>query len=378
MKRSKNRVIVGMSGGLDSSVAAALLVEQGYEVIGITIKTYNYEEVGGNIINDSNCCSIEGINDARRVCLQLGIPHYVVDFTEVFRENIIDFFVEQYVSGKTPNPCVRCNRMIKWGQLLKKADALGAEYVAMGHYARIQTFGSRYYITRGADPGKDQSYALWTLTQEQLARTLFPLGDYTKTEVRKLAEHFGLSVARKGESFDLCFIPDNNYHRFLKEKNPDLKKLENGKIIFNGKVIGRHRGYPFYTIGQRRGLGISHSEPLYVLNVIPEENLIEVGTREQLYHRGLVASNINLLKYESLQEPIRVTAKIRYKDPGAEATAWVEDDLLYVEFVEPRPAITPGQSVVLYEGEDLIAGGIIQRWYDPVTDEKDSTTVRAL
>ncbi len=353
-----------MSGGLDSSVAAALLVEQGYEVIGITIKTYNYEDVGGNIVNESNCCSIEGINDARRVCLQLGIPHYVVDFTVPFRKHIIDHFIDSYVSGETPNPCVRCNRLIKWGEMLKKADALGATYVAMGHYARVRRSGDRYFITRGVDRSKDQSYALWTLTQDALARTLFPLGEYTKAEVRAIAERLGLSVARKGESFDLCFIPDNNYHRFLKEQQPELEDLEGGPIIFNGEVVGHHRGYPFYTVGQRRGLGVSYRQPLYVLNVIPEENAVVVGTKDQLLHRGLIAHSVNLMKYAALPQPRRVMAKIRYKDPGAPAYAWTEEGRLYVEFLEPRRAITPGQSVVLYEGDDLIGGGVIAQWYD--------------
>ncbi len=368
-----------MSGGLDSSVAAALLVEQGYEVIGITIKTYNYEDVGGNVVNESNCCSIEGINDARRVCLQLGIPHYVVDFTLPFRKHIIDHFIDSYLSGETPNPCVRCNRLIKWGEMLKKADALGAEYIAMGHYARIAQHNGRYYITRGIDASKDQSYALWTLTQESLARTLFPLGEYTKAEVRAIAERLGLSVARKGESFDLCFIPDNDYHRFLREQHPTVAKLEGGPIVLNGKVIGRHRGYPFYTIGQRRGLGVSYHRPLYVLNVIPTDNTVVVGTQEQLLHRGLVAHTVNLMKYAELPEPRKVLAKIRYRDVGAPAYAWTEQDRLYIEFFEPRRAITPGQSVVLYEGDDLIGGGVIERWYDePIATAADCATSAAV
>jgi len=370
MSTRANRVIVGMSGGVDSSVAAALLVEQGYEVIGVTIKTYNYEEVGGNIGNESSCCSLEGINEARRVCLQLGIPHIVVDFTEPFRRSIIDYFVAEYFHGRTPNPCVRCNRAIKWGELLRKADALGAEYIATGHYARLRYDADRgrYRLFCGRDSHKDQSYALWMLPQEFLARTLFPLGELTKEEVRQEAERLGLRVAQKPESFELCFVPDNDYRRFLRQMEPErAAALQGGPILSSdGHRIGTHEGYPFYTIGQRRGLGISAPQPLYVLEILPEQNALVVGPQEKLYHWGLYAEEVNWIACDSIPaEGVPCTAKIRYKDEGATAFAWQDESgRLWVRFEEPRRAITPGQSVVLYDGEELLGGGVIAAWCD--------------
>lgn len=361
MKHNEQRVIVGMSGGVDSTAAAALLVEQGFDVIGITIKTYDYSISGGNIGNESSCCSLDGINDARRVALQLGIPHYVVDFTASFKEQVIDYFTAEYMRGRTPNPCVQCNRHIKWGELLRKADALGAAFVATGHYARIRKDeqSGRYLLCRGRDQRKDQSYALWALTQEQLARTIFPLAEWTKEETRSYLEQRGITIARKHESYELCFVPDNDYTRFLSEAVPDSKETR-GPILYKDRIIGEHRGYPFYTIGQRRGLGIASPEPLYVLDILPDSNAIIVGTEDELYHSSLTASAVNLIKYETLEQPTPFLAKIRYKDEGALANCWVDrDGYLHVVFDKPRRAITPGQSVVLYEGDDVVGGGII-------------------
>lgn len=361
MKRSDRRVLVGMSGGVDSSAVAALLVEQSYEVIGITIKTYDYSRTGGNIGNESSCCSLDGINDARRVALQLGIPHYVVDFTEPFKARVIDYFTNEYLRGRTPNPCVQCNRYIKWGELLRKADALGAAFIATGHYARIRrddTTG-RYILARGHDRRKDQSYALWALTQEQLARTLFPLAEWTKDETRAYLERRNIAVAHKHESYELCFVPDNDYARFIAETVPESSNTA-GPILYRDRVLGQHRGYPFYTIGQRRGLGVAFPEPLYVLDIVPEQNAIIVGPEDELYHARLTAGAVNCIKYPELAEPMDLVVKIRYKDDGAPARCWIADDgLLYVEFETPRRAITPGQSVVLYDGDDVVAGGII-------------------
>lgn len=365
MKRNKNRVIVGMSGGVDSCVAAGLLVEQGYEVIGITIKTYKYEDVGGNVGNDSSCCSLDGINDARRIAMQLGIPHYVVDFTEQFREHVIDYFVDDYLAGRTPNPCVACNRTIKWEEMLRKADSLGAEYVATGHYARIKQHDNRYYISRG-NGAKDQSYALWGLTQEHLARTMFPLAEMTKEESRAHAERMGLPIAKKKESYEICFIPDNDYNRFLRDKVQGLEeKVNGGDIVLDGEVIGKHTGFPFYTIGQRRGLGVSHPEPLFVLNVLPDSNSVIVGTEEKLLHGGLLANSVNLMKYDSLSESKHLMVKIRYKDDGAIGECSInEAGDLVIRFPEGRRAIAPGQSVVLFEGNDVVGGGIITAAFD--------------
>ncbi|HXX63733.1 MAG TPA: tRNA 2-thiouridine(34) synthase MnmA, partial [Bacteroidota bacterium] len=277
------RVVVAMSGGVDSSVAAGMLVEQGYDVIGLTMKTYRYEDVGGNQGNESSCCSLDGINDARAVAAQLGFPHYVLDFSAPFEREVIDNFVAEYLAGRTPNPCVICNRKIKWEELLRKAEALGADAVATGHYARVRLEGStgRYVLSRGKDEGKDQSYALWGLTQESLARTIFPLAELTKEDSRSLARRYGLAVAGKGESYEICFIPDDDYERFLKERVAGLsERVSGGEVVRDGVVVGKHRGFPFYTLGQRKGLGIAGGEPLYVTSVDQTSNRITIGTEQ--------------------------------------------------------------------------------------------------
>jgi tRNA-specific 2-thiouridylase len=364
----KRRVVVAMSGGVDSSVVAGMLVEEGYDVVGLTIKTYRYEDVGGNAGNESSCCSLDGIQDARTVAARIGIPHYVLDFSEPFDSEVIGDFVSEYLNGRTPNPCVVCNRKIKWEELLRKADALGAEFIATGHYARVRfdPRGGRYIVSRGQDAAKDQSYALWALTQESLARTLFPLGGLTKTEVRARAAGFDLPVADKGESYEICFIPDDDYERFLKERVPGLgDRVKGGQVVMEGKVVGTHRGYPFYTIGQRKGLGIAGGEPLYVTGIDPGTNRIEIGRKEELFHGGLIARKVNMMKYADCRTPLRVDARIRYKDQGGAARAVETDDgRLCVEFMERRRAITPGQSVVLYEGEDVVGGGVIDTILD--------------
>jgi len=352
-----------MSGGVDSSVAAGILVEQGYEVIGITIKTYKYEDVGGNAANESSCCSLDGINDARAVAAKLGFPHYVLDFSEKFGIDVIDNFVDEYLNGRTPNPCVICNRKIKWEELIRKSDALGADCIATGHYARVRLDErrGRYVVSRGRDGSKDQSYALWGLTQDSLSKTMFPLADLTKPESRQLGEKYGLGNMNKPESYEICFVPDNNYERFLKERVPDVtRRFDEGQIVKDGEVVGSHRGIPFYTIGQRKGLGIAMGEPVYVTHIDRERNRIEIGDEEKLYHSGLIATRINMMKYADVREPMRVTAKVRYKDEGG--LAIVErpgNDCLKVMFDEKRRAITPGQSLVLYEGDDVVGGGVI-------------------
>jgi tRNA-uridine 2-sulfurtransferase len=359
----KKRVVVAMSGGVDSSVVAGILASEGYDLIGITIKTYKYEDVGGNTGNESSCCSLDGINDARAVAAKLGFPHYVLDFSERFGLEVIDNFVDEYLAGRTPNPCVICNRKIKWEELIRKATALDADYIATGHYAKVRCDDQtrRYVISRGQDESKDQSYALWGLTQESLSRTLFPLATMTKAESRALGEKFGLPNMQKGESYEICFIPDNNYERFLKERRPELgAQVADGEIMMNGEVVGRHSGFPFYTIGQRKGLGVYRPDPLYVTAIDAPNNRIEINTEEMLYKRGLLARNVNLIKYADCREPRRVEAKIRYKDGGGAATICeMNDGRIRVLFDEKRRAITPGQSVVFYEDDDVVGGGII-------------------
>ncbi len=360
---AKERVVVAMSGGVDSSVVAGILSEQGYDLVGITIKTYRYEDTGGNAGNESSCCSLDGINEARAVAAKLGFPHYVLDFSEQFGHEVIQDFVDQYLNGQTPNPCVICNRKIKWEELLRKATALGARAVATGHYARVRhdAVTGRFVLSRGADRSKDQSYALWGLTQESLGRTMFPLADWTKADARAYGEKRGLVRPAKQESYEICFIPDNNYERFLKERVPGLESsVQNGEIVLDGQVVGRHRGFPFYTVGQRKGLGVARPSPLYVTAIDAEKNRIEVGEEDRLYHRGLVARNVNLIKYSGIREPMRVDARIRYKDGGGKAEICAcNDGRMRVVFDEKRRAITKGQSVVFYEGDDVVGGGII-------------------
>ncbi|NPA34826.1 MAG: tRNA 2-thiouridine(34) synthase MnmA [Chlorobi bacterium] len=357
----KGRVLVAMSGGVDSSVAAYLLLEEGYDVIGITMKTWDYR-IAGTTRKSTGCCTVDDIHDARAIALKLGFPHYVIDIREEFKHFVIDYFVKEYVQGRTPNPCISCNTFIKWYVLFKYADKLDCEYVATGHHARIRKEGGRWILYRGKDRDKDQSYVLWNLKQEELARTIFPVGNYYKREVRKIAKEAGLDyVADKPDSYEICFIPDNDYRGFLKRQVPELEKLEGGLIITTkGKVVGRHKGYPFYTIGQRRGLGIALGEPYYVVHIDPKSNIIVVGTKDELYSKGMTIDNTNWIKYEKPEEGMEVLAQIRSMHRGNKAIIEkVDDNSAEIKFIEPAMAVTPGQSAVLYEGDDVVGGGII-------------------
>ena len=361
------KVLLGMSGGVDSSVAAALLVEEGHDVIGMTIKTYNYDNVvGSNRAHDTSCCSLDGINDARRVAAQLGIKHYVTDMTEEFGREIIDYFKDTYLEGETPNPCVKCNREIKWAAMLRKADALGCEYIATGHYARLREENGRMIISRSVDATKDQTYALWAVREEHLRRTMFPLQHYTKSEAREIASKRGLTIANKQESYEICFVSDNDYRRFLRDNVSSIDtQAPTGDFVLDGEVVGQHEGVPFYTIGQRKGLGLSipsHPAPLYVTGLDVINNQVILGDDDDLLSNELTAHSVNVIKYGSLpSDGMRVLAKIRYKDEGAMATVRsIDEYCVHVVFDEPRRAITPGQSVAFYEGDDLVGGGIIE------------------
>ncbi len=357
----KKRVVVAMSGGVDSSVAASLLVDEGYEVIGLTMQTWPSESARSSKEKQRGCCGMDAALDAFSVANLLGIPHYVLDFQEVFRKNVITNFTQEYLKGRTPNPCVRCNEFVKFNALLEKAIALGADFLATGHYAATSYCNEtkRYTLSKGKDEKKDQSYVLYPLKQEELAKTLFPLGHWTKEEVRAYAKERGLPTAEKKESYDICFVPDGNYAEFV--KNQAGEEIRPGQIVnMDGKTVGDHKGLVHYTIGQRRGLGIASNLPQYVLAIEPATNTLVVGEEEQLYSKELLAQEINWVSIPPPLNPIEATAKIRYHALEARAAITpAAEGRVEVRFLEPQKAITPGQSVVFYEGSLVLGGGII-------------------
>ena len=363
----KGRVLVAMSGGVDSSVAAVMLHQQGYEVIGITMKTWDYHRSGGKNGKETGCCTVESMNDARAIAVHRGFKHFIVDIRDEFGTWVIDRFIEDYMSGRTPNPCVLCNTHIKWAALLRRADQLDCEFIATGHYANVRHENGRYVISKGLDHGKDQSYALWGVRQEHLERTIFPVGSYRKSEIRSFAEQEGLlSVANKPDSYEICFIPDDNYRRFIQEQVDDYdERIGEGVFVDKfGKIVGTHAGYPNFTIGQRRGLHLPMGEPMYVTSINPETNEVMVGVKEDLIQTTLTAAEMNLVKVDSLPEgeEVPIVGKIRYNDAGAEGTILATgDDEFKVHFPAGREAITPGQAVVCYDGDDVLAGGWIRK-----------------
>lgn len=350
-----------MSGGIDSSVAAILLREQGYDLIGVTFRTFDAISQAC-MEKEKGCCSVDSIFEAKNLAEKLGFEHHILDIRQEFREHVIQTFIDEYLQGRTPNPCVLCNSYVKWGLLLAKADALGCDFIATGHYARIENTNGRYFLRQGADLSKDQTYFLWTLTQENLSRTLFPLGALTKTEVRKIALNHGYEkLSKKKESQEICFVPDNDYRRFLKENVADIDKIHvpGNFTDTSGKILGRHCGLYNYTIGQRRGLGIALGEPVYVVALNIENNSVVLGDKNELKGRELRAEALNMMKYASVADGMRVMARIRYRSQGGAAALYNESGGIRVVFDEPVESITAGQSVVLYEGEDVVGGGII-------------------
>lgn len=358
----RGRVLVAMSGGVDSSVAAVMLHEQGYEVIGLTMKTWDYASAGGSS-KETGCCSLDSINDARALAVAYGFPHYILDIRDEFSGFVIDNFVDEYIAGRTPNPCVLCNTHIKWEALLKRANNLDCEFIATGHYAniRLQDNG-RYVVSKGKDENKDQSYVLWGVSQENLARTRFPLGGFSKSEIRQMANEMGQhELANKSESYEICFVPNNDYRSFLRHRVEDLdERVGPGNFVYSdGTVVGKHEGYPYYTIGQRKGLGIALGRPVFVLKIIPETNTVVLGDEVELQKSSAVVKNINLVKYASFDQPFEAVTKVRYKDAGMLSTISQDGSSMNVEFHHAVKGIAPGQSAVFYEGNDLLGGGFL-------------------
>ena len=353
------KVMVGMSGGVDSSVAAKLLIDSGYDVTGVTLKLFD----GGDISEDfRTCCSLSDVEDARSVCYRLGIDHFVFNFKEAFRKKVINQFTESYLNGKTPNPCIECNRHIKFDKMLRRAEELGFDYIATGHYAeRVYDYKTnRYILKRPKDRSKDQTYVLYGLTQYQLSKTLFPLGEYEKSDIRRIAEAAGLINSRKPDSQDICFVPDGDYASFIK-KNTGAEIKEGNFISADGDVIGRHKGIINYTIGQRRGIGISIGKPAYVTDKNALENTVTIGDESNLYKSEITAYDVNLISRDSISDEMRVTAKVRYsRNEQAAVVIPSGNGEVLVKFDEPQRAPASGQAVVFYDGDVVIGGGTIR------------------
>ncbi len=353
------KALIAMSGGVDSSVAAWLMKEKGYDCIGATMKLFQNEDTG--VSDEHSCCSLEDVEDARSVARVLGMPYYVFNFADRFREAVIDRFIEAYENGRTPNPCIDCNRYLKFEKLFQRAGELGCDYVVTGHYARIAYDKSRgrYLLKKAADESKDQSYVLYSLSQEQLAHAQFPLGGMTKNETREMAERHGFINAKKADSQDICFVQNGKYHEFITEYTG--KEFPEGDFIdARGNVLGRHKGIIRYTVGQRKGLGIAFGEPVYVLKVDPSANTVTLGTNEELFTDTVTAKKINLISVDRIREPMRVKAKVRYRHKEQWGTVTQPDeDTLRMVFDEPQRAITAGQALVIYDGDTVVGGGTI-------------------
>lgn len=356
---AKEKVVIGMSGGVDSSVAAYLLKEAGYDVIGVTMQIWQ-KEPDETVSENGGCCGLSAVEDAARVAQMLEIPHYVMNFRDEFEQKVIQYFMKEYLAGRTPNPCIACNRYVKWESLLQRSLQIGADYIATGHYARIARLeNGRYAICRSATAAKDQTYALYNLTQKQLSHTLMPVGDYEKGEIREIAQKIGLNVAHKPDSMEICFVPDQDYAKFI-EENSGCRIPEGNFVTADGTVIGRHKGITHYTVGQRKGLNLSMGHPVFVTEIRPETNEVVIGDAGDVFTDRLVCSNLNFMSMEDITEDTPVVAKIRYNHPGQKAIVRrISEDQTEVLFEEPVRAVTPGQAVVFYDGDYVAGGGTI-------------------
>ena len=354
------KVVVGMSGGVDSSVAAFLVKEEGYEVIGVTMQIWQ-EEDDQTVEENGGCCGLSAVEDARRVAGTLGIPYYVMNFRREFKEHVIDYFVQEYLNGRTPNPCIACNRFVKWEALLDRSLKIGADYIATGHYARVEQLpNGRFAIRNSVTAAKDQTYALYNLTQEQLSRTLMPVGDHTKEEIREIAERIGLPVAQKKDSMEICFIPDHDYAAFI-EKTAKRVPPAGNFVDQDGTILGRHRGITHYTVGQRKGLNLSMGRPVFVTEIRPETNEVVIGDERQVFSDSLVCSNVNWMAVDGLHgEEMEAVVKIRYSHKGAPCRLReLPDGRVECRFETPQRAVTPGQAAVFYQEDHVVGGGTI-------------------
>ncbi len=348
-----------MSGGVDSSVAAYLLKEAGYDVIGVTMQIWQDEDEERQQ-SRAGCCGLSAVDDARRVATKLDIPYYVMNFKLEFKEKVIDYFIDEYLKGRTPNPCIACNRYVKWESLLSRSLGIGADYIATGHYARIEKLpGGRYSIRTSKTAAKDQTYALYNLTQEQLSKTLMPVGDYTKEEIREIANHISVRIAKKPDSQEICFVPDKDYAGFIEESIQ--RTMPQGNFVTaDGEILGRHKGILHYTVGQRKGLGLALGHPIFVTQIRPETNEVVIGESEDVFGQALLADRVNWMSIAGIQagETIRARAKIRYSHPGAYCSVEKEsEDVIRVIFDENVRAITPGQAIVFYDEDGFVLGG---------------------
>ncbi len=358
----KKKVVVGMSGGVDSSVAAYLLKEQGYDVIGVTMQIWQDEEVCA-VEKEGGCCGLSAVEDARRVAASLDIPYYVMNFKREFQRDVIDYFVREYLCGRTPNPCIACNRYVKWEALLNRSRMIGADYIATGHYARVVRLNNgRYTIRKSVTEEKDQTYALYNLTQEQLTHTLMPVGDYTKDQIRTIAEKIDVRVSKKKDSQEICFIPDHDYAGFIEKEMKGSVPPVGNFVTADGNVLGTHKGITHYTIGQRKGLNLAMGHPVFVTEIRPDTNEVVIGEAEDVFTDRLMCDHLNFMAIPDLDSDTRLVAKIRYAHKGASCTVRkISESEAEVIFDTPQRAVTPGQAVVFYTGEDIAGGGIIKK-----------------